>query len=293
VSVSLFGHLAWRFGPQPENLATEALNFILDRSPTARRALIKVSSRAGVELPHDLAFRTQVAGVDGSAPDLGGFDEGNAAPLLIEAKFWAGLTTHQPLSYLGRLPASRPAMLLFVAPAARLELLWGELVRRCSSSELELEREVITDEYWAAHVSAEHLLGLISWRALLGAIRLDVAAQGEHATAGDLEQLEGLCAQQDDEAFIPLSSDELTGNVGARVMQFCSLVNAVAERADRSGIVERSGLSTGGAAGEGEYARPYLARDPFLFASALEFCERDAVVGVSRRGVVDQISVVA
>ena len=48
----------------------------------------------------------------------------------MEAKFWAGLTENQPNAYLARLPLDeRPAVLLFVAPEARLETLWPELRR--------------------------------------------------------------------------------------------------------------------------------------------------------------------
>jgi hypothetical protein len=39
-----------------------------------------------------------------------------STPLLVEAKFWAGLTGHQPVSYWQRLPVEQPAMLLFLVP---------------------------------------------------------------------------------------------------------------------------------------------------------------------------------
>src|ERR1700730_18421694 len=47
----LFGHLVSRFSTHPENLATEALTFILNRSATMREELRNLFGRTGIELP--------------------------------------------------------------------------------------------------------------------------------------------------------------------------------------------------------------------------------------------------
>lgn len=52
---SLFGHLASRSG-HPENVATDALNYILNRSSVARRAFLEYARQADVELPDTLMF---------------------------------------------------------------------------------------------------------------------------------------------------------------------------------------------------------------------------------------------
>lgn len=85
---TLFGHLAPRFSVHPENLATEALNYVLGRAPSARGALIQFC-RIGAILPDDLRFRTQAVGEDQSTPDLIGSDARDATRLMLEAKFWA------------------------------------------------------------------------------------------------------------------------------------------------------------------------------------------------------------
>ena len=41
---SLFGHLAFQFSNSPENLATESLKFILNRSQIARESFLKIFS---------------------------------------------------------------------------------------------------------------------------------------------------------------------------------------------------------------------------------------------------------
>ena len=54
-----------------------------------------------------------------------GLDRNNKPAVIIEAKFWAALTENQPNAYLNRLP--QKGVLLFVAPAQRIESLWAEL----------------------------------------------------------------------------------------------------------------------------------------------------------------------
>ena len=64
-------------------------------------------------------------------PDLAVFGHDGQERILLEAKFWAGLTENQPGTYLARLPDDgATSVLLFVAPEARLESIWTELRRR-------------------------------------------------------------------------------------------------------------------------------------------------------------------
>jgi len=107
---SLFGTLATRFSTQPENLATEALLYILNASSTAERAFLGYVARAGVNLGDNLLFQTQSHGKDKSIPDLVGVNADNEQALVIEAKFWAGLTDNQPITYLDRLPKENPGI---------------------------------------------------------------------------------------------------------------------------------------------------------------------------------------
>ncbi len=144
---SLFGHLASRLSSHPENIATEALNYVLNRSTVARRAFAQYAAQSGADMPETLHFRTQEAGGDGAIPDLVGLDGEGRQVLLVEAKFWAGLTDNQPVAYLERLPASSDGLLLFVAPATRFPTLWPEPFQRCrdAGSTLEEVREVAED----------------------------------------------------------------------------------------------------------------------------------------------------
>src|SRR5438445_10840946 len=102
--VTLFGYLAPLLATQPEILATEALAYVLQHSSTARTTLIGHCRQfVTVDLPGDLQFRTQSYADDQAIPDLLGVDETGSELLLVESKFWAGLTNHQPVTYLKRL----------------------------------------------------------------------------------------------------------------------------------------------------------------------------------------------
>jgi hypothetical protein len=106
----LFGHLASRFSTHPENLATEAVAFIVNRSATMREALRRLAGRTGIELPPIATFHPQARDGQGNIPDLVGVDATGAERPVIENKFWAGLTENQPAGYLDRLHAEGGAV---------------------------------------------------------------------------------------------------------------------------------------------------------------------------------------
>ena len=147
----LLGYLAERFTHSVEDIATESLAFLLARSPTLRaafgRALVEAipavqaptSFRTQVSQPIDLATPSPLPDdlpmVRGQTrPDMVGFDEHGIERVLIESKFWAGLTTNQPAEYLKRLARNEDwiaAAVVVLAPARRLDSLWRELGEAC------------------------------------------------------------------------------------------------------------------------------------------------------------------
>jgi hypothetical protein len=100
---ALFGHLVSRFSTHPENLATEALAFIVNRSATMREELRILLGRTGIQLPQLARFRSQAGDDQANIPDLIGLDTTGAERLFIENKFWAGLTENQPADTLSGL----------------------------------------------------------------------------------------------------------------------------------------------------------------------------------------------
>lgn len=248
MSSSVLAFLATKFATHPENLATEALNFIIATSPRARQALLDLCHQLGHRGVDDLAFSTQSTNDDGSRPDLVGRAKDGSMPVVIEAKFWAGLTVHQPKAYLDALPAD--GLLLFVAPAARTDTLWPELLRRagcgaaagCLSPSLDNRSVRI----------GQGTLALVSWRALLAHLYNACILANEAITA-DIGQLQALCDKMDTDAFLPLRSEDLTSNLGRRVYEFCDLADRITDRLVAHNVVSVKGQRTTG--GKGWYGR--------------------------------------
>ena len=235
----VFGHLALKLSAHPENVATEALAYVLNRSPAALGALNGLVARMVPAWVPVVAVETQGAGDDGAIPDLVGLDAAGVARLLGEAKFGAGFTDHQPVTYLRRLPAGSPGVLLVIAPSKRLDLLGRELDRRTSA------------DGWAAclptsgerrHVAldTDRTLALISWAALLADLTNAVRDAGDRQAEADLEQLAGLAEAMEDQVFTPLTSEELTGSTPVRMLQYLDIVDRATNRLVAEGLATRS-----------------------------------------------------
>ena len=251
MSSSVLAFLATKFATHPENLATEALNFIITTSPHARQALLDLCRQLGHHGTDDLAFSTQSANDDGSRPDLVGRAKDGSMPVVIEAKFWAGLTVHQPKAYLGALPAD--GLLLFVAPAARTDTLWPELLRRAGCGAPDACLPPSPDHRIAR--SGQRTLALVSWRALLSHLH-DACTLANEAITADIGQLRALCDKMDTDAFLPLRSEDLTSTLGRRVIEFCDLADRITDRLVAHRLVSVKGQRpTGGKGWYGRYMR--------------------------------------
>jgi hypothetical protein len=219
--MTLFAHLAFKFGSHPENLATEALAYVLGRSPNARRSFLQAIGTPGAESA-DLRFNTQVSSEEHGRPDLEGVDGTGTVRLLVEAKFWAGFTEHQPAGYLKLLPVD--GVLLVIGPHIRLEYLWREIVRRLDGQSVVVDSPPNASDMMGLTIDGRHLV-LTSWRYVLGAI--EVALSGEPAVREDVTQLAALCARMDSEAFLPMTSAEVTSQVFRRVHEFGQMVDTL------------------------------------------------------------------
>jgi len=244
---SLFGHLVFGFGKSPENLATEALCYILNRSTAANEAFIRLISQTGAKLPPILRFETQIRDVDETVkdeaiPDLAGVDSEGKTVLIGEAKFWAGLTDNQPVTYLQRLSKMSAAILLFIAPSKRFSTLWPELVRRSRSAKLQIgQSSFVLKDFEAVTVGNNSILALVSWRAIINSMLAAVQTDGDADALSDITQLQGLCDRMDETAFLPIQAEELTASIGTRIVQYCDLVDELTDK-----LVESDGASTKG-----------------------------------------------
>lgn len=227
----LLAHLAARFPGRAEDLASESLAFVLTRLSAMRAEFEKLVGGWAAEVPAPTLFLGQssqaiVAGdeglLEGSAPNDGllharpdviGLDAGGNEVVIIEAKFWAGLTAAQPTAYLDRLRrnVATPSMLMVVAPGRRLDSLWPELRERCLGRPMyagwiEGPR---TESSRTATVAPSVSVVLTTWAHILSALMLRASSDGDQALVSDIAQLQILALQQDDDAFLPLHPLEL------------------------------------------------------------------------------------
>ena len=251
-SQSLFGTLATRFSSQPENLATEALLYVINSSRIAKGAFIGYIARAGVQVGDDLFFQSQSHGKDQAIPDLVGLNIANEQVLIVESKFWAGLTDNQPATYLARLPENKPSILLFIAPERRFPTLWAELLNRLNREGLVFQETRLDDSLLIARLNGHHIMALTSWRAVLAFVAQAANVAQEMQLASDVSQLDGLCARMDSDAFIPLQAEELSSIIGMRFQQYYQLVEEVVKMLQIEKLA-KSGSSSGGIWGYGRF----------------------------------------
>lgn len=219
---TLLAHLAPRFTNRTEDIAVEALGYILSKSEAAKCALSEMLREGGADVGRIARIRTQnpVIGENQERkrkrkrkrPDLTARDETGATRVLIEAKFGAGLTENQPVKYLeDGLPTDRPSALLFVAPKDKLENLWTELRQKADTSDsISLGSDTKKEKIWSVSTGEKRYLMLTSWKTLLCSMKAYTNANEKTSVLCDIQQLQGLCERMDSEAFPPLCSDELS-----------------------------------------------------------------------------------
>ena len=226
---TLLNLVAQKYTNRREDVAVDALGYILGYSEAARESLVGRLRDASIGVAPISKVITQATGVDGGRPDLACYDDQDNECLLIEAKFWAQLTDNQPGGYLNRLHGDSPSTLLFVAPAARLGSLWSELQRRLADQNLELDEPTRNIDWMSAVIKHrnQHLM-VISWANLLDGMAQRAEQVGDATTSIDIDQLRGLASREDeDSAFLPLRSEELNQEIPRRMISWKQVVDGV------------------------------------------------------------------
>jgi hypothetical protein len=256
-SNTVFGHLVHQFAVHPENLATEALGYILRTSPAASRAFTNFVRQVLTDCPSDLRFGTQQVGLEKSIPDMKCVDDAGNIRVIVENKFWAGLTDNQPVTYIRELPAGVGALVLLVVPEARLQIVWDEVVTRCGKNEIPVCDVQKLQAMFAAGIGGGHYLAAVSWSALLDALSTATSLAAEVDSLNDIAQLSGLCRTMEQEAFLPLRDEELTNlEIARRVVNFSDLPFGIVKEALNQGLIDKKGVrGTPNRYGAGSYVR--------------------------------------
>ena len=238
---TVFSHIIQkRFSQVNEDVATDALAFVLESSEAARNGMAKLLHGLQSELP-PLRFKTQQA--EGSIrPDMLGV-AGSEPLVFIENKFWADLTDNQPVSYLERLAAyAKPSVLLVIAPAPRERTLWRELSRRLFEASIAVS--AIDPPAGVANAVTTQLgpvLALTSWTSVLSILEHETIE--DPGARADLVQLRALCDAADVDNFTPLTRAEISDQrTPALILQLSSIVQAVTDFAITEKTVNINGL---------------------------------------------------
>ncbi len=231
MATTVLAHIA-ASNPQKENLATEALAFILNRAPAARASLHRRIVALVGDVPSFVRVATQVAVGEECRPDLVFLGDGGKCLGYIEAKFWAALTAAQPVEYIRRLADDGGGVLVFVAPDRRLPTLRGEILERLRAADM-------TPSDFGGGTSivvGEVRLGLLSWSSLLST--LHDAASEDRETLSDVHQLRGLVERFETEGFIPLTRVDLDDlDVPRRLVTLTNLASEIVDVASEEGVL--------------------------------------------------------
>lgn len=235
---TLLSFITRRYVSAREDAATDALGFVLNRSKAATKGLSDILHENVLCLPEIVKVKNQVADLDGGIPDLAGFDaeEGVPPPVLIEAKFLAPLTRHQPNTYWQRLPKDSPAAaLVFLAPKDRLPYLLEELLPRLRDIGVETEEvKRTTDLIVSKDTTSKRMLMLISWDELLGRLIQSAKKGDDEQAVFELEQIAGIASRE-------YEATDLSRDTVLR-----DLIRDAIYQARQEGWVNTDGLSTGG-----------------------------------------------
>ena len=232
-NTTLMAYLVPRLTRQVENAATDALSYILNRSTRSLQALNDLLREGGFDVESIARVETQVTYEDGSRPDMVGYDKDNVKRLLVEAKFWASLLEGQASGYVQQFDQLGPSVLLFISPEVRIPTLWSEIKRQIEQQSRLEPIDSSQEVRRAKMVGAERHVMLVSWVQLLD--RMDALA-GDDGVKSDIRQLRGLAQGQDEEAFLPIHSEELSPSLGRRLVWYKQLVDDVI---DSRGVSEK------------------------------------------------------
>ena len=218
---SLLAHLFPRIKGSQEDVATYSLAYILEQSNDLNEAFTRfISKKLNISVGDKLSYRCQDADPEFGRPDIAGYKDGILS-VLCEAKFFAGLTANQPVSYLKRLIGTENSGVVFVCPKERIVSLWGKVVNLAEDAGL--QGVMIADrciDYSGTRMS------IVSWSEILSEL-IPVAEHKHPEMLGDLKQLEGFCNKVESETFIPFDDDDLSAQTATSIDRYYQVVDEV------------------------------------------------------------------
>ena len=255
---SLLNHIAASISHSTEDIATMGLAYILEHSKSAKAALIKlVSDELGAALDSDLSFDVQSVGENRERPDMTATNTDGVEVLLFEVKFWATLTNNQPNTYLGRVKKNNGAALTFICPHERRISISSELCERSGYKDSGNGKLLVLADMPP--------MLILSWESVIGALESVVKEPG---LKDDVAQLAELVYEQGRQDFRPFTDADLHPDTAARFIDYCDIVDKVADTLIADGVCNAKGLQA--TATKGAYKR-YLRTNDGRFGLGVAF----------------------
>ncbi len=219
MSYSLLAHLYPRIKGSQEDVATFSLTYILEQSPLLNESFTKLICRKmGLDVSGSITYHCQDSDKAFGRPDIAGYCKGKLK-LLCEAKFYAGLTDNQPVSYIKRLQDSNETGLMFICPKSRIVSLWDKLKKEAANAGFS---ETPISEYSVSYGNTR--LSIISWGEILSEL-IYVATERVPEYLDDLRQLEGFCEKVESESFIPFRPEEFGAQTARDIDRYYQVVD--------------------------------------------------------------------
>jgi hypothetical protein len=235
---SLLGQFYTRIKGSQEDIASEGLAYILQRSISARTALNKIIQlESGIEF-EDINYITQNIGEKLERPDISGIDNKGKEVIILEAKFWASLTDNQPIEYLNRLGEN--SILMFVCPTLRVRPVFEELSMRLQKASFANE---INNTNHSFKLDNNKTLIVKTWQEILGTIRIQLVQDNEQILLSDLDQIIGLCETIDNNSFQPYQSEDFAPSFAKKINSYYDLADKVIDELKKRDLADTTNLN--------------------------------------------------
>lgn len=220
---SLLGKFYYKIKGAPEDIASESLTYILNKSVKAKDSIKKlIKHETGLNIS-ELNYLNQKSGDDLERPDICGIDENGGERLLIESKFWASLTDNQPNSYINRIDEN--SVLLFLVPSLRVRTLYEEILRKIKNK----YNEIIEDSENRTIKIINRYCLVVNWDDVLNMIKQDLEKENNQNLISDVNQLIGFCHTIDRKSFQPINDIDLSPRIPKQIKSYVDIVDKVVD----------------------------------------------------------------
>ena len=222
---SLLGQFYNRIKGSQEDIVSESLAYILKKSIRARHTINQIIKlNTGLNFT-DLSYKTQNVGDKFEKPDISGINENGKEILLIEAKFWASLTSNQPNEYLNRLGEN--SALIFLVPTLRVRAIYEDVLNRITEKYSDIETD--TENRGIKINQTNKFILIKSWNEILNAIKSELLQEKNQALISDIDQIIGFCETIDNNSFQPIIDDDLSPGIAKKINSYYDIVDKVVD----------------------------------------------------------------